>query len=150
MKNYLLLAILAWMLPLSTYAHGESAAMLVAIGYVFIVPFLAGVIDYYLLKPICSLQRYGLLKTTLSCFLITVGGYLLSFGIIERFNIRSEKLEFLLVIIMLTAIQSVLKVYAYRWMVARKKEKSPQMIRKIAGETLIINSFFTMLMLILL
>ena len=136
-------------LSMSLFAHGESPEMFTIMGYVFIIPIIIGLLEYYLIKKRFEIKRNVKLKLVFLNLGITIIGYIIVFYIIDSFKIRNENTLLLLIMISLTILQVILKVITYNRLIVNNKDHYRKMIKLVFYETITINSLFYAILMIM-
>lgn len=137
------------MITLLIFVQVVSPLIIVHLGYLFVVPIIAGLIDYYLIKRGMEVKRYAKSKTILLSIGITLVAALTAFYTTGSLSISSVKLDFLVILILLTFLQISIKIFIYKKLIILKKEDLLKMSKIVASEILIINIFFSSLIMMM-
>jgi hypothetical protein len=149
MKKQILILGFCFLFPLSLLAHGESPAMFTIMGYIIIIPIIVGLIEYFLMKKRIEIKDKGKLKTILINIGVTIIGYLIVFYIVESLKIENERIVILLIMLFLSIVQIVSKILLYKQLIIINKDDFSKMNKLIFYSTAIINSFFILIIMIL-
>ena len=137
------------LLSMSLYAHGESPELFTLMGYLFLIPIIIGLVEYYLLSRRFEIKSKGKPKLILINLLITIIGFITAFNIGQYFRIENESSALLLIMIFLTILQVGFKAIIYNQLIISDKFNCSKMSKLLLYETLAINSLFYMVMMMI-
>ena len=150
--NKQILVILFLTLPMTIFAHGESPLMYSIIGYVFFLPILIGLIESYLINTKLGNQKIKertMLKIIMINYVVIILGYFIIGYFVSIFKIDDLKIEFILFMITLTAIQVISKTLLFTWLKIVEKSFGFRLRKILSFEAIIINSIFYVILVLI-
>jgi len=139
-------------LPITIFAHGVPPQIYPIIGYIFFLPILIGLIESYLINTKLGNQKIKertMLKIIMINYVVIILGYFIIGYFVSIFKIDDLKIEFILFMITLTAIQVISKTLLFKWLKIVEKSLGFRLSKILSFETVIINSIFYVIVILI-
>jgi hypothetical protein len=149
--NKLLFALICLFLPLTLFAFSEAHIYL-SIGYVIFIPIFIGLLEGYLIenkikaRKVKETEMWVIILVT---YFVIISGFFIAVYLVDLFQILNTRIELLVLMIVLTALQVVCKTQVFRFLKIVPVIYGFKVAKILFLETVLINSLFYLLMVLI-